>query len=418
MQENSEIKLSIVMPVWNQEILVTRALESIPKRKDIEIIINNDSSEDNTEDSILNFIEKYEDYYANIIYLKNRINRGVGYTINKCYDMASGQYIVALGSDDFFYPDNLEKAMSYLDGETDMIYFNLRSNDGHEWIVNEESKKGLVGSVKFIKREFLGNTRCPDARAGEDWDFTNKLYAKNPSEKYTNLVVKHYNYPRIGSLSNPNMKRQYGVSIIVSLYKESSSFIQLLESLIYQKRKFYPETEIILINDNILKEEYLRENFSKDIIFYSNFDNKGYNYCKNIGMMLSSKQYITFIDAQDFITDNYLHEIYSSIKTNKDFYLYRWWWTIGTEKHGPTQEFLYGKRARQDITTYSQSINMFLLKYDKLKTKRFDLKFEEWADVEFLCQNLDETVENYSMIKEPIYILNLDKYNKEEKKEV
>ena len=38
-------------------------------------------------------------------------------------------------------------------------------------------------------------------RAVEDYYFYQELIKKNPTEKFTNKVIKHYNYPRKGSLS-------------------------------------------------------------------------------------------------------------------------------------------------------------------------------------------------------------------------
>lgn len=194
-----KIKLSVVIPVWNQEELVWRSLDSIPKSKHVEVIICDDGSTDNTLKTIRNFEKEYGTEFGAFKILINKQNKGVAHTINKCYDNASGEYVVALGSDDYFYTEMVNVMLEELDG-TDMIYFDLRTNDGTIFKLNEITKAGYVGSVKFIRREFLGNTRCPDKRAGEDYDFTLQLYAKNPTERFTGEVVKHYNYPRENSL--------------------------------------------------------------------------------------------------------------------------------------------------------------------------------------------------------------------------
>ena len=135
------------------------------------------------------------------LYLKNEENRGVGYTINRGYDKAVGEYVVALGSDDYFYTEQFEQAMEELDG-TDLVYFNLRTNNGDVWELCPANKRELCGSTKFMKRSFLGDSRCPDKRMAEDLDLYNELLKKNPTEKFTNITVKHYNFPREGSLSN------------------------------------------------------------------------------------------------------------------------------------------------------------------------------------------------------------------------
>lgn len=191
-------KVSVIIPVYNQEQLVIKALESIPERNDIEIIVIDDGSTDHTWNNLIKYREINE-AYQNIVLLYNEENKGVAYTVNKGYDNANGEYIVLLGSDDYFYKDKFEEALKELDG-TDLVYFNLQINNGDIFRLTPESKTGYCGSVKFMKRDFIGDTRCPNKKAGEDYDFYQELLKKNPTEKFTDITVKHYNYPREGSL--------------------------------------------------------------------------------------------------------------------------------------------------------------------------------------------------------------------------
>ena len=73
-----------------------------------------------------------------------------------------------------------------------------RKVEMYQW---EETKHKYVGAVKFIRREFLGDTRVPGLKYREDVPFSEQLYKKNPSEVFTGIILKHYNYPRIGSLT-------------------------------------------------------------------------------------------------------------------------------------------------------------------------------------------------------------------------
>lgn len=185
------MKVTVIIPVYNQEVLVIRALESIPKRDDIEIIVIDDRS---TDDTWINLLE-YTKENPEVILLYNEENKGVGYTVNKGLDNAKGEYIVLLGSDDYFYKEEFEQVLDELDG-TDIVYFNLKSNDGFEWYLNEDTKHIYCGSTKFIRRKFLGKTRNPEIRVKEDKYFYKKLLKKHPTEKFTYKIIKHYNYPR------------------------------------------------------------------------------------------------------------------------------------------------------------------------------------------------------------------------------
>ncbi len=200
-------KLTVIIPVYNQEQLVIRAIESIPKREDIEIIVIDDDSKDNTWLNLIDYRENQRDLF-NLILLRNEKNMGVAYTVNKGLDYARGEYVVLLGSDDYFITEMVNGIMEvYLNG-TDLVYFNLETNDGTIFRVDKESSRNnYVGSVKFMKRSFIGNTRNPiDKRAQEDFYFYKDLLEKEPTEIYTDIVAKHYNFPREGSLTDLAMK--------------------------------------------------------------------------------------------------------------------------------------------------------------------------------------------------------------------
>lgn len=187
------MKVSVIIPVWNQELLLKRAVESIPKRNDIEIIVVNDGSTDNTSRTIKEL---------DVIAIEYPKNKGVSYALNRGLEIASGEYIVLLGSDDYFYTEQFLEAMDYLDG-TDIVYFNLKQNNGKIWEVNPESARRIYcGSVKFMRREFIKGIRNrEDLIDCEDWYFFQEILKRNPTEKTTSLVVKHYNFPREGSLT-------------------------------------------------------------------------------------------------------------------------------------------------------------------------------------------------------------------------
>lgn len=191
-----EYKISVILPVYNQENLVIRALKSIPMRDDIEIIVIDDGSSDNTWNNLLNYRNNYIDS-LNLVLLYNKENKGVSYTINKGYDNARGEYIVLLGSDDYFYKDEFEKIIDELDG-TDFVFFQSTNNYGMVEL-NEHNK---CGSFKFMRREFMKDFRNDEFRlAGEDYHLWKKIIENNPTIKETNLILKHYNYPREGSLN-------------------------------------------------------------------------------------------------------------------------------------------------------------------------------------------------------------------------
>ena len=194
-------KITVIMPVYNCADLVERALNSIPASKDIQVVVVNDGSTDNSWHKIVDWHTRNYDKFNEETEIHNWTkNRGVASAVNLGYDRAVGEYVVLLSSDDYFISD-FSDVLPFMDGKNDLIYFNIRVNDGSVWSLDEKSKKLYVGSVKFIRREFMGDTRNPDKKWHEDVDFTSQLMAKNPREVFTGLTIKHYNFPREGSLT-------------------------------------------------------------------------------------------------------------------------------------------------------------------------------------------------------------------------
>lgn len=193
-------KLSIIVPAYNSEEYLETALKSIPLRDDVEVIIINDGSTDKTKQ----IAEKWaKDKDAKVINLKE--NRGLGNAKNVGYDNATGEYINQLDSDDYLYTEEYEKVIDQLDG-TDIVYMNLEQNNGTILDVGSNPEYFCSGCARFIKREFLGDLRCPETRYAEDWHLTQELNKKQHTDKFTGIVAYHYNFPREGSLVDQAQK--------------------------------------------------------------------------------------------------------------------------------------------------------------------------------------------------------------------
>lgn len=102
-------KISVVMPAYNSEKYIAEAIESILNQTytDFEFIIINDGSTDKTEEIILSYTDE------RIVYLKNEKNSGIVYTLNRGLDVAKGEYIARMDSDDISLPTRFEKQIKY-----------------------------------------------------------------------------------------------------------------------------------------------------------------------------------------------------------------------------------------------------------------------------------------------------------------
>lgn len=192
-------KISIIMPIYNAEKTLQRALDSLPTASDIQIILLDDGSTDNSWQIALDWWRKHNTGAGSTIHRWEK-NKGVAKTMNLGFDLAQGEYIGSLSSDDWFVAD-IDQFRPYFDGTNDLVYFDLKVNDDSIWHLDKESKNMFVGAVKFMRREFVGDTRIPDKKWEEDVPFSQALQKKNPKEVFTGIVAKRYNFPREGSLT-------------------------------------------------------------------------------------------------------------------------------------------------------------------------------------------------------------------------
>ena len=195
-----KIKVSIIIPCWNSAEWIKKCLKSIPKRNDIEIICIDDGSSDNTLEYLYKIYMKY-DRNMKVIELKK--NKGVSYARNMGISDANGEYLLFLDSDDYIYPKIFNEIVdNYLDGENDMVFYNLENNVKYIFEANQNNYQCKYGNFKFIKRKFLGDLRYTVGKQyAEDKELHLKLMEKYPLCYFTNKVMYHYNYPRKGSLS-------------------------------------------------------------------------------------------------------------------------------------------------------------------------------------------------------------------------
>ena len=119
-------KLSIIIPVYNEESTILQILNKIEKvvlinNIEKEYIIVNDFSSDNSEKCILNFIN--DNPIMNITYLFHKENLGKGASIHHGINKSNGDYIVIQDADMEYDPIEYNKLLKLLvDNIADVVY--------------------------------------------------------------------------------------------------------------------------------------------------------------------------------------------------------------------------------------------------------------------------------------------------------
>lgn len=96
--------ISIVVPIYNAEKYLKKCIDSIvgQTKKELEIILINDGSTDNSHDIISSYLND-----KRIVYIKNK-NKGIGKTRNEGIKKATGKYLLFVDSDDYLRIDACE----------------------------------------------------------------------------------------------------------------------------------------------------------------------------------------------------------------------------------------------------------------------------------------------------------------------
>lgn len=279
-------KISVIVPIYKVEKYLNRCIESIINQTytNLEVILVDDGSPDNCPQIC--------DEYAQIderVKVIHKKNGGLSDARNAGLDIATGDYIVFIDSDDYIELNMIESMMdNMLENDTDLVVCNIRYVfDDREYVkyskpdrildkyeaMKEYIKDGIVQAVawnKLYKKNIIGNMRYKVGKTNEDEFFTYKVI--NNSQKIYYNSNAFYNYLQRGSsiMGKYSIKRLDGVEASyerLNFMKENYP-----ELYVEEKRNFF--NLCIYSYQMILKDKQIdRDKNGRKIL---------YNYIKNL----------------------------------------------------------------------------------------------------------------------------------------
>ena len=147
---NKSVQVSILVPVKNAELYIGRCLRSLLNqsfdRDNYEIILINDGSTDKTEQAIKMFM-------GDIVYIKNKKNRGLPASLNIGINKSRGQYIVRVDADDWVHPEFIKILYLHLNLNTDLdaVACDYNLVDNRQRVISTENceKKPIGCGIMF-----------------------------------------------------------------------------------------------------------------------------------------------------------------------------------------------------------------------------------------------------------------------------
>ncbi len=119
----NNIDFSVIIPHFNSFNLLGKLIESIPNRREIEVIV----VDDNSDNSDIKVFKKNYKRRENIKWLKNLYPKGAGGARNTGIENSKGKWILFADSDDFFLKGSFKIFEKYKNEEVDIIFFNCKS---------------------------------------------------------------------------------------------------------------------------------------------------------------------------------------------------------------------------------------------------------------------------------------------------
>lgn len=232
------IKVSIIIPVYNSEKYILRCLNSVVNQsyKNIEILIINDGSSDNS----LKILENFQKKYSNVKVI-DKENEGVAMTRNRGIRLTTGDYIMFIDNDDFIDENYVETYVNEIKNcDYDIVIGGYRRVNEENKILFYETLQDTKWSkyiimapwAKLYKREFLikNNIKFLSYKIGEDVYFNLLAYSKNPKIRIIDYIGYNWFF-NTKSVSNTTQKGlNNGIDITYLLDKINKNYKDKVEN--------------------------------------------------------------------------------------------------------------------------------------------------------------------------------------------
>lgn len=223
-------KISVILPTYNRGYLLKRSLSSITNQtiEDVEIIVVDDGSTDNTESVVKSFDDD------RIEYIRHEVNKGANAARNTGISESNGAYIAFQDSDDVWVPHKLEKQINVFEQSSNnlaMVYCGvcrIWPDYSTDYLPGEKGVSGditesLVQSNFIPTQAALVRKSCIDSVGNfderlprlQDWEMWLRI-----SKKYTidyvdePLVINHMDVDKL-SFSNRDTANAEALKIIL-----------------------------------------------------------------------------------------------------------------------------------------------------------------------------------------------------------
>ena len=204
-KKNMNELVSVIMPSYNTAQYIGESIRSVLEQTytNLELIIVDDCSTDNTEEIVRGFDD------PRIRFFKNEKNSGAAISRNYALSEAKGKWIAFLDSDDLWTPDKLEKQIRFMEENGyHMSYSDYRICQNGVWepvkrtAPNKMTLRKIYNYCYFstitviYDREVVGLVRIADLKKNNDYAMWFQVLAKTDGYRFPECLafyIKHEN---------------------------------------------------------------------------------------------------------------------------------------------------------------------------------------------------------------------------------
>lgn len=344
-----EIKVSVIVPVYNVEKYIKKSLNSIINQtlKEIEIICVNDGSLDKSRD----ILERYSKKDSRIIII-DKENGGLSSARNAGMKVAKGEYIAFVDSDDWIKETMYERLYNNAkQNDSEMVICAVHKYDDSKRRIVDDDRYYTLGYFepkffegtfthydtadfllqvcvmawnKIYKREFLEakNAKFPEGLIFEDGPFFFSIYFDMQRVSLVKDFLYYYRVNRPNSIIDKGDKNFIDIIDVTELL-----FNEMMKLPYYDRIKNYFFKEKFndaLSRYKVMKKKYKKQFYDKLKTFYCKIELEGfdeeYPYSNYLLTTIKNKSYEEF-EYHYFVTkikDKIMNVIYA----NPDFYTF------------------------------------------------------------------------------------------------
>lgn len=235
--------ITIITVCFNAEKTIEETLKSVLKQnyKNIEYIVKDGNSIDNTQKIIEKYIECFQEKNIKFIYLKGK-DDGIYDTMNKATEISTGEYLFYLGADDVLIENSIESLMKFvnkLKKGNNIILLPVEIKDENKIIGYINKKKLKIGHHQgvLLSREqvikFEGYSS--KYKIHSDFDLMSKCLKEGNVFEYFSPICSF----RKGGLSTSGLKYKQSIKELNTIYLKYWSKIYLKYYLTLLVRPYY-----------------------------------------------------------------------------------------------------------------------------------------------------------------------------------